>query len=92
MVDWDFVRIDSDIRMTGLFLEEGEEVQYIDPSTGEKRYDTLEDQREYNATAIERKATSPDSNRMILKEYAKFAREFEKENGHFPKTSHLCSE
>lgn len=50
LVDWDFVRIDSDIRMTGMFLEEGEEVLYIDPSTGEKRYDTLEDQREYDTT------------------------------------------
>jgi type I restriction enzyme, R subunit len=86
LVDWDLVRIDSDIRMRGLFLEEGEEVQYIDPSTGEKRYDTLEDQREYDTTALERKATSPDSNGLILKEYAKFAREFERENGHFPKT------
>jgi len=86
LVDWDLVKIDSGIRMEGLFLKEGEEVKYIDPSTGEKRYDILEDEREFPTTQIERKAAAPDSNKKIVKEFAKYAREFEKEHGRFPKT------
>ena len=86
LVDWDLVRIDSGIRMSGLFLKEGEEVQFIDPVTGERRYETLEDEREFDTTAIERKATSPESNKLIVKEFAKYARQFEEENGRFPKS------
>lgn len=86
LVDWDLVRIHSNIRMTGMFLKEGEEVQFIDPLTGEKHYDNLEDQRDIEITELERKATSPESNKKIIKEYAKYAREFEKENDRFPKT------
>jgi len=86
LVDWDLVKIDSGIRMEGMFLKEGEEVQYIDPSTGEKRFDNLEDEREISTTSLERLAAAPDSNHKIVKEYAKYAREFEKENGRFPKT------
>jgi type I restriction enzyme, R subunit len=86
LVDWDYVRIDSGIRMDGLFLKEGEEVKYIDPHTGEKKYEHLEDEREFPTTALERSATAPDTNKKIIKEFAKYAREFEKENGRFPKT------
>jgi type I restriction enzyme R subunit len=86
LVDWDLIKIDSGIRMSGLFLKEGEEIQYVDRRTGEKRYETLEDEKEYDTTALERKATAPESNRLIVKEYAKYAREFEKEKKRFPKT------
>ena len=86
LVDWDLVRIDSGVRMEGLFLEPGEEVEYIDPSTGIRRYDTLEDEREYKPGSIERKATAPDTNQKIVKEFAKYANEFEEKYGRFPKT------
>jgi len=86
LVDYDPVRIKSDITMNGFFLKPGEEVKLIDPTTGRESLDVLEDEREYNATAIERKATAPDRNKKIVKEFAKYALEFEKENGHFPKT------
>ena len=86
LVDYDMVKIDSGIRMEGLFLEPGEEVQYIDPLTGVKRYDTLEDERDFNPSSIERKATAPDTNKKIVKEYAKYARDFEEKYGRFPKT------
>ena len=86
LVDWDLVKIDSGVRMEGLFLEPGDEVQYIDPSTGVKRYDVLEDQRDFTASSIERKATAPDTNKKIVKEYAKYARDFEEKYGRFPKT------
>lgn len=86
LVDWDLIRINSDIRMNGLFLEEGEEIQFVDPSTGEKRFDILEDEREYNSTELERKVTAPESNKRILKEYVKYAKELENQNGRFPKT------
>ena len=86
LVDWDLVKIDSGIRMEGLFLKPGEEVEYIDPATGVRRFDTLEDERNFLPTSIERKITAPDTNKKIVKEYAKYAREFEEQYGRFPKT------
>ena len=86
LVDWDLVRINSDIRMNGMFLEEGEQVQFIDPISGDRRFDQLEDEREYDSSSLERKATAPESNTAILKEYANYARKFENENSRFPKT------
>jgi type I restriction enzyme R subunit len=86
LVDYDPVRIKSDITMNGFFLKPGEEVKLVDPTTGRESLDVLEDEREYDATAIERKATAPDRNKKIVKEFAKYALDFEKENGHFPKT------
>ena len=48
--------------------------------------DTLEDEREFDTSEIERKVTSPDSNRKIVEEIAKYAQEHERIYGHFPKT------
>lgn len=86
LVDYDPVRIKSDITMNGFFLKPGEEVKLIDPTTGKESLDVLEDEREYDASSLERKATAPDRNKKIVKEFAKYALDFEKENGHFPKT------
>jgi type I restriction enzyme R subunit len=86
LVDYDPVIIKSDITMHGFFLKPGEEVKLVDPTTGRELLDVLEDEREYDASAIERKATAPDRNKKIVKEFAKYALEFEKENGRFPKT------
>ncbi len=86
LVDWDAVRIKSDVRINGIFLNEGETVGLIDTETGLESLDTLEDEREFDTSEIEQKVTSPDSNRKIVEEIAKHAQEHEKKYGRFPKT------
>ncbi len=86
LVDYNAVKINSGIRMNGVFLNEGEQVERVDTQTGQLQIENLEDERAYNATDVERKVTSPDSNKKIVAEIAKYALEFEKERGHFPKT------
>ena len=86
LVDYDAVVINSDVRMKGIFLHEGEQVEIIDPEKGSKFYDRLEDEREFDATDIERKVTSPDSNKKILLEIKKYAEEHEQKYSRFPKT------
>jgi len=46
----------------------------------------LDDEREFDATEVEQKVTSPDSNRKILEELKKYALEHEQKYGRFPKT------
>ncbi len=72
--------------MNGVFLKEGEEVGVVDTETGQQKLDLLEDEREFDTTEIERKVTSPDSNRKILEEIKKYADEHEERYGRFPKT------
>jgi type I restriction enzyme, R subunit len=86
LVDWDLVKIKSDVRIHGMFLKEGETVEHIDSVSGIERLDTLEDEREYTTTDVERRVTSPDSNRKILQELKKYADEHEQRYGRFPKT------
>ncbi|MFJ8432074.1 DEAD/DEAH box helicase family protein [Kitasatospora sp. NPDC094019] len=86
LVDYNVVRIRSDIRINGIFLREGEQVDQIDPETGTKQLDLLEDERSFDASEIERKVTAPDSNRKILNELKQYAEEFEEAHGRFPKT------
>jgi type I restriction enzyme R subunit len=86
LVDYDAVSISSDITMRGMFLKEGEEVGLIDSDSGKESFDILEDEREYDTSDIERRATAPDRNRKIVKEFAQQAIRQEKELGHFPKT------
>jgi type I restriction enzyme R subunit len=86
LVDYDAVRITSNIRMKGMFLKPGEGVEFVDTSTGESTFDQLEDQREFDIGQLEMDATSPDSNRKIVKEFAAHALEQEKRLGRFPKT------
>jgi type I restriction enzyme R subunit len=86
LVDYDAVAVQSNIRMKGLFLKPGEEVGMIDTTTGRQTFDVLEDERVYDTTDLEQKATSPDSNRKTVKEFARFALQQEREFGHFPKT------
>ena len=73
LVDYDAVKIKSDVRMKGVFLQEGELVGMVDPDTGNEQLDQLEDEREFDATEVEQKVTSPDSNRKILEELKKYA-------------------
>jgi type I restriction enzyme R subunit len=86
LVDYDVVKIKSDVRMQGIFLKEGEEVAAVNPETGSKKMDILEDERQFDSASVERDITSPDSNRKILEEIKKYATEHEERYGRFPKT------
>lgn len=86
LVDYDAVRVKSDVRMNGIFLDEGEEVDIIDPDSGAEARDALEDERQFTSTEVERVVTSPDSNRKIAEELKKYADEHEQATGRFPKT------
>ncbi len=85
LVDYEAVAIKSGIRMNGVFLKEGEEVEFVDTGIGTKQYHLLEDEREFDASKIERDITSPDSNEKIIREIGKYAEEHEKLFGRFPK-------
>jgi type I restriction enzyme R subunit len=86
LVDYDAVNVRSEVRMTGVFLREGDRVEQVDPHTGLSRLDTLEDERAFDTAEIERKITAPQSNRLILEELKKYADEHERRYGRFPKT------
>jgi type I restriction enzyme R subunit len=86
LVDYDVVAVKSNVRMQGIFLKEGEEVGVVDSQTGTKKLDFVEDERQFDATEVEAKITSPDSNRKILEEIKKYATEHEERYGRFPKT------
>ncbi len=86
LVDYQAVKISSDVRINGIFLKEGEKVGVKNPETGTEFIDNLEDEREFNSQDVERKITSPDSNRKILEEIKKYALKHEIETGRFPKT------
>jgi len=51
-----------------------------------EKLDRLEDERFFDASQVESKITSPDSNRKIIEEVKKYALEHEKKTGRFPKT------
>jgi type I restriction enzyme R subunit len=86
LVDYDVVSITSDVRMNGMFLKSDERIEIVDPDTGNETLDRLEDERDFGSEDVERKVTSPDSNRKILEEIKKYALEHEQEHGRFPKT------
>ena len=86
LVDFDAVTVKSNIRLQGLFLKEGEQVQLIDPGSGAAQLDLLEDERQFDTTEIERKVTAPESNRKIIEKIKKYALEHEHKYGRYPKT------
>ncbi|MCI0407234.1 MAG: DEAD/DEAH box helicase family protein [Acidobacteria bacterium] len=86
LVDYDAVRIQSDVTMNGVFLKEGEEVGLKDTKSGQLTFDILEDERFFPAEDLEEKITAPDRNRKIVAEFGKYARAQEAERGTFPKT------
>jgi type I restriction enzyme R subunit len=86
LVDYDSVAVKSHVRMHGIFLKEGEQVDIVNPVSGAQQLDLLEDEREFPSTEIEEKITSPDSNRKILEEIKKWTVEHEQQYGRFPKT------
>jgi type I restriction enzyme, R subunit len=85
LVDYEAIAIDSEVKINGAFLQEGESVGVIDPETGLETYDQLEDERDFASTEIERKITVPDTNRKIIQEIAHYALAHEQETGRFPK-------
>jgi type I restriction enzyme R subunit len=85
LVDYDVVRLKSNVRMNGVFLQEGEQVDQVDPDTGARQLDLLEDERAFDASQVERNITAPDSNRKILEVIKRYADEHEAETGRFPK-------
>jgi len=62
LVDSDVVTINSEVRLNGVFLQEGEQVGKVDPQTGLEQLDLLEDERQFEAPEVEQKVTAPDSN------------------------------
>ncbi len=86
LVDWELVKIKSNVRINGVFLKEGETIEHVDLQSGARELDALEDHREFAPSELERLVTSPDSNRKILLELKKYAEAHEKEHGRFPKT------
>ncbi|HVL90971.1 MAG TPA: DEAD/DEAH box helicase family protein, partial [Actinomycetota bacterium] len=86
LVDYDAVRVNSGVRVNGVFLHQGEHVGVIDPHTGTEDFDLLEDERQYVSEEVERTVTSPDSNRKILEEVRKYTDAHEVQFGRFPKT------
>ncbi len=86
LVDYDAIKVSSDITINGVFLKEGEEIGLKDTDTGQLTFDVLEDERELTATANEADWTAPDRNKKIIKEIKRYLIEHEEEKGHFPKT------
>lgn len=86
LVDYDLVKIHSGVHVDGLFLNPGDMVDVVDPVTGMKSYDTLEDEREFSPGDVEAKITAPDANRKILEEVKRHADQHKEETGRFPKT------
>lgn len=86
LVDYDVVSLKSDVHMNGIFLKQGEQVGVVDPETGAEQMDLLEDERRFETSDIERRVTSPDSNKKILEEIKKYADEHTAQTGRFPKT------
>jgi type I restriction enzyme, R subunit len=85
LVDYEPIKIDSKVRMNGVFLKEGEAIGLIDTETGNETLDQMEDEREFATEEVEKKITAPDSNEKIIREIAKYASAHEAEYGHFPK-------
>ncbi len=85
LVDYEQININSQVKINGTFLREGEIVSAIDTDTGARFYEQLEDEREFNSSDIERRITVPDSNRKIIQELARYAHQHEEETGRFPK-------
>ena len=86
LVDYDPVKLKSNVRMDGVFLSEGEEVGLVNTTSGAEQRDYLEDERKFEAPEVEQKVTSPDSNLKIVTELKKYADGHEAEYGRFPKT------
>lgn len=86
LVDYDVVAVRSNVRINGVFLNEGEEVSVVDSESGAEQLDLLEDERQFDAAEVEQKVTAPNSNLKILEEIRSYAIRHEQECDRFPKT------
>jgi type I restriction enzyme, R subunit len=86
LVDYDAIAIKSGVLINGVFLKEGERVRTVDTQSGAQNMDQLEDERQFDATEVEKKITVPATNRKIIEELEKYALEHEQRYGRFPKT------
>jgi len=88
LVDYDVVKVKSDVRLKGIFLKEGEQVETVDRETGADQLDLLEDERQFESDEVirERCVTSPDSNKKIVEALKAHCLEHEQKYGRFPKT------
>ena len=86
LVDYEAVKITSQVRINGAFLQQGELVTLRDRATGTERMDNLEAERAFDSSDIEKRITVPDSNRKIVRELAVHARAHQEQYGRFPKT------
>lgn len=86
LVDYEAVKLSSDVRIKGVFLREGELVRLRDRSDGTEQMDHLEAERSFDSNEIEKRITVPDSNRKIIRELAVYAQVHQKLYGRFPKT------
>src|SRR5207247_5178271 len=57
LVDYDVVAVKSNVRMQGIFLKEGEAVGNVDPESGAKKRDLVEDETQTDATDVKKKMT-----------------------------------
>ena len=85
LVDYDVVTIKSDVRLNGVFVQQGEQVGMVDPTSGVEQLDLLEDEITFDIGDLERRVTSPDSNRRILEEVKKYADDHAERYGRYPK-------
>lgn len=86
LVDYDVVKISSNVKLQGIFLHEGEQVGLVDTTSGAEQLDLLEDERAFDPQEIERKVTSPDSNRKIVEALRDHCTQHAERYGRFPKT------
>ncbi len=86
LVGYDAVKIKSGVLINGVFLKEGEQVGKLDTLSGQLTIEGLEDERQFDASQVERNITVPDTNKKIIQELARYCLAFEEEHGRFPKT------
>jgi len=86
LVDYDVIAVASGVAAKGVFLQEGEQVRVVDLATGKDSFENLEEQRAFDAEALEREITVPDTTRKVLGELKTFTDAFENDHGRFPKT------
>lgn len=87
LVDYDDpIIINSGVKINGVFLKEGEQVELVDTKTGKTQIDFLEDERAFDASDIEKKITVPDCNVKVIRELKKYIDEHQEKTGRFPKT------
>ena len=86
LADYDAVRVRSEARIDGVYVEQGQHVTRVDPDDGTAERDRQEESQTFEPEQIERSVTSPDSIRKILEEVKTYADEHERTHGRFPKT------